>query len=98
MYAERGRKKWAWGPPAKYLYGEFLRALGLEHREEELLRLAESKPGRPELRELAARIYELRVKGMTAPQIQKTLQAEGRVLSIGAIQSYLTTRRRKKLP
>jgi hypothetical protein len=90
--------KWPWGAGAEYLYRELIRALGLEHMEEELLRLAKSKPGRKEERELFQRIVRLKLDGKTVRQIQAELERDGRSISKEAIESYLKTRRRKKQP
>jgi hypothetical protein len=90
--------KWPWGAGAEYLYRALIRALGLEHHEEDLLRLAKSKPGRKEERELFQRIVGLRLGGKTVPQIQAELERDGRSISKEAVESYLKTRRRKKQP
>jgi hypothetical protein len=90
--------KWSWGAGAEYLYRELIRALGLEHMEEELLRLAKSKPGRKQERELFQRIVSLKLEGKTVPQIQAELERDGRSISKEAVESYLKTRRRKKQP
>jgi hypothetical protein len=53
------------------------------------------KLGRKPQTELAERIWKLDVEGRTNSEIQQILNAEGKSLSLGAIESYLKTRRRK---
>jgi hypothetical protein len=45
---------------------------------------------------LAARIWWEKAQGKTARQIALTLKAEGKNLSIEAIESYLKTRRKPR--
>jgi hypothetical protein len=53
------------------------------------------KPGRKPETELAERIWKLDVEGRANREIQQILNAEGKRLSLEAIESYLKTRRRK---
>jgi hypothetical protein len=92
---EHYQDKWGWGANAKYLYRALIRALGLQRREDELMRLAESKRGRKEERDLAARIWSLKAEGKTAPQMKAIFESEGKYFSLEKIESYLKTRRKK---
>jgi hypothetical protein len=89
------KDKWKWGAAAQHLYRALIRALGLEHYEDELMALAEPKRGRKKEVELAARIRELKVEGKTVPQIKATFESEGKHYSTEMIESYLKTRRRR---
>lgn len=90
----RQKYKWSWSAGAEYLYRELIRALQLEHHEDELVALARSKPGRKQNWFLYARINELKKAGNTVRQIQSCLAADGENLSIEAIEAYLKTRRK----
>jgi hypothetical protein len=90
--------KWPWGAGAEFLYRELIRALGLEQSEDVLVRLAKSKPGRKEQRELYLKILSLKNEGKTARQIQAQLEHSDRRISLEGVESYLKTRRKKKQP
>jgi hypothetical protein len=90
------RQKWPWGAAAEYLYRVLIRALDLEHVEDELLRLAKPKPGRKAEQKLAARILSLKAEGKTARLIREIFEAEGSHFSQEKIESYLKTRRKKR--
>lgn len=87
---------WPWGAGARYLYREIIQLLGLEHREEELMQLAESKPGRKEERELRMRILRLHREGKTDLEIQQVLVSEGKSRSIDAIRYHRKSNQEKK--
>ena len=92
---EHYEDKWGWGASSKYLYRALIRALGLQGREDELMRLAEPRRGRKEERDLAVRIWSLKAEGKTAPQMKVIFESEGQHYSLEKIESYLKTRRKK---
>ena len=90
-----GNIKWPWGAAAEYLYRELIRALQLEHHEEDLIAFAKAKPGRKQNYFLFRRIMSLRAQGNTVRQIQSVLAAEGQRRSKEAIEAYFKTRRKR---
>ena len=94
----RRNYKWPWGAGAEYLYRELIHTLQLEHREDDLLDFAKSKPGcKPKLL-LALRVLRLKAEGKKVREIQTILEAEGQSLSKEAVESYLKTRRKRRNP
>lgn len=92
----RREYKWQWGAAAEYLYRELIHAYQLDDHEESLIAFVKSKPGRKQNYDLFRRIMSLKRQGHTIRQIQKSLAAEGIHLSVGAIESYLKTRRNRR--
>ena len=92
----RREYKWPWGAAAEYLYRELIRAYQLDHHEEPLIAFVKSKPGRKQNYLLFRRIMALRTQGNTVRQIQALLAADGIHLSVGAVESYLKDRRKRR--